>query len=525
MIVAPDGLALGRKRAAERRIEEPEGWAQRLLRPHILGLGLVLLLAAAMRLWGLGRESIWWDEAYSIAWSQHDLGWLLDYLRTSDVHPPAYYAVLHGWVVALGPGVAETRLLSALLGLAGIAAAYLLGRDMFRPRVGVLFALFVAVSEFHLYYSQEVRSYIMLFAASVVSMHAYWQLFHRPDAPRLGWRFAYYVAATTLLLYTHFTGVFVVVAQVAHRAIILANAPDRKAFLLWAASQALVAALFLPWFLVLLEQAARVEQGFWIPKPTLAAGQRPPDFSVGGTFRQFTGGGPRAWVAWLLVGNGLAASTLATLNRERNPDDSESHRPYPAAKVLLLVAWLLCSVLLPFFQSMLSQPIYLSRIVIPALAPLWLLAAVGVARLRLPAAQTVAAGLVVALAVPGLADYYTTDAKERWDLVVAAVEEGAAPNATVVLVGNAGNPWAVYAERPDLRTVRAGTAQEVANQTAGESDVWLVSRQDPACGQPSPLVSALGQGRRLVSCEQYMAQGLRDFPLAANPLYVHHFSA
>lgn len=515
--------AMGRQRAARRAAEEDTTWKGRLLRHRFaLGLALALALAAALRLWGLGRQSLWWDEAYSITWGGLGFGQILDLMVHRDYHPPEYYFLLHVWMGVVGSGPVAARLLSALLGVAGAALLYLLGRDLFDRRVGVIAALLLAVSVFHLYYSQEVRSYVLLFAASVAATHAYWLLFHSEG--RRGAKAAYFVAASLLVLYAHYTGLFVVVAHFLHRAVSLALRPDRRALRLWAATQAAVALLYLPWALVLAGQATRLQQGFWVPEPSLDWPGGAPDFSIVGTFRQFLGGAFHAWVFWALVANAFVASTLAGLNRERNPD-GRPDGPYPAAKLWLLAAWLLCSLLLPFLQSMVSQPIYISRIVIPALAPFTLLAAVGIARLRAAPVRWGILALAVGLAVPGLHAYETGDAKERWDLAVADVDQGAAPGAAVVMASHAFTFLDAYSQRSDLRRVGLGPAGELANQTRDASDVWLLGRQGPVCGQPDAAATALAQGRTLASCKPYMPSGLADFPLAANPVYVWHFVA
>ncbi|HEX2065936.1 MAG TPA: glycosyltransferase family 39 protein, partial [Candidatus Thermoplasmatota archaeon] len=429
--------------------------------------------------------------------------------------------LLHVWMGAFGWEPVPVRLLSALLGVGGVALTYVLGRDLFNPRAGLVAALLVAVSAFHLYYSQEARSYALLFTAAVAATHAYWLLFHTEG--RRGAKLAYYVAAATAVLYAHYTGVFVVAAHALHRIVALAARPDRQALRLWLAAQAAVALLYLPWFLVLLKQAGRLQGNFWISEPTLEMVGGPPDFSVQGTLHQFIGGEARAWALWLLVANALVPSALAGLNRERTAQD-DPHKPYPAAQVGLLVAWLLCSLLLPFFQSLVSQPIYLSRITIPALAPLMLLAGVGVARLRRVPVQAVAAALLVALAVPSLHAYHTSDAKERWDQALGTVGAEAAPNATVVLPSNTLTLQRIYAPRADLRIVPFGPAQETAAQARGATDVWMAGRQAPPCGQPNELAAALGVGRTLASCKMFMPEGLADFPLAANPVYLWHFT-
>jgi len=495
-----------------------------------LALAGVLALAAALRFYGLGRQSIWWDEAYSLDWGSHDIPWIVHTLESLN-HPPLFFALLHAWMLAFGQGVVAARSFDALIGVAGVAASYLLGSSLFRRSVGLVFALFVAVSEFHVYYSQEVRNYAPLYALAVVSMHAYWRLWHGPGSRR--WNAAYYVAVTAALLYTHYVAVFVVAAQFLHRAAVLVLAPERRSrpdTLLWGATQATLALLFLPWALVDLRFAHSFTGNFWVPSPTFGlAGS--PDYSIVGTFYQFAGPPAEAWVLWILVANAFLAVRLGGLNRTPNPDDSE-YVPYPAERMLLLLAWGLCSVFLPFFQSLVSQPMYLARVVTPALAPFLLLAAVGVMRMSNPVLKLVVVGLVVGLTVPTLGEYYTTDAKEDWKDAAADLQAQALPNATVLVVTwmTGLNVFNVYQQRPDLDVVLLGgtgpaDVANARNATVASHDVWLLASPSHG-GDPTSIALAMGQGRHVTgeAPKVYMPKGLPAFPAASNPVYLYHWT-
>ena len=92
-----------------------------------------------------------------------------------DIHPPGYYLLLHLWTRLFGPGVGSVRLLSVLIGTATVPLLYLAGKRLPDRRGPLLYlagkrllgrsgALLVAVallalSPFHIYYSQEVRMY------------------------------------------------------------------------------------------------------------------------------------------------------------------------------------------------------------------------------------------------------------------------------------------------------------------------------------------------------------------------------
>src|SRR5688500_7106104 len=83
-------------------------------------LSVAVLLAAVVRVVGLGDQSFWLDEGVSYMTAVRPLPDLLDHVRRADIHPPLYYVLLHFWLVG---GNSETwlRLLSTLFSVASVA--------------------------------------------------------------------------------------------------------------------------------------------------------------------------------------------------------------------------------------------------------------------------------------------------------------------------------------------------------------------------------------------------------------------
>ncbi len=130
----------------------------------------LLLLGFALRIHRLGDRAVWWDEGWSVWMARHSL-FAIAQETAHDVHPPLYFWLLHGWRRLLGDTEFALRLLSAVFGTLGIAAAYLLGKVMSGRTVGVLAALFLTVSRFHIVWSQEIRMYAL---AGLLALLAAW---------------------------------------------------------------------------------------------------------------------------------------------------------------------------------------------------------------------------------------------------------------------------------------------------------------------------------------------------------------
>src|SRR5919198_6581915 len=105
------------------------------------GLLIALTLAgAALRFATLDLQGFWYDEAVTVGLVRHDLWGMLDRIPGSESTPPLYYVIAWLWTRAFGTGEVGIRSLSALLGVATILVAYLLGRRLVSHRAGVAVA-------------------------------------------------------------------------------------------------------------------------------------------------------------------------------------------------------------------------------------------------------------------------------------------------------------------------------------------------------------------------------------------------
>ncbi|MFO7663724.1 MAG: glycosyltransferase family 39 protein [Chloroflexota bacterium] len=211
----------------------------------------VLLLGFFLRVYRIGEQRVWWDEGWSV--------WVARFPATeilrqtgNDVHPPLYFELLHVWRLMSGDGEGELRLLSAFLGTLTIALTYALGRGVARgvlsagqaQAAGLLAAIFLTVSRFAVAWSQEIRMYALATALGVLAVWAARQVWDRGRPLHM----AVYIVATTAGLYTLylFAPIWLAV-NIAWLWVLHQAANRRREFLRWAALQAAVLALFLPW--------------------------------------------------------------------------------------------------------------------------------------------------------------------------------------------------------------------------------------------------------------------------------------
>lgn len=245
--------AHGSLRAAIARV-----W-RRFRPPAILWIGL---LALGLRLVRLTFQPLWWDEGWSLYFATTDVGAMLK-LTAVDIHPPFYYLLLHLWTLLLGSSPLAVRLLSVLVGTATVPMLYATGRRLLGEKGGLLAAFLLAVSPFHIYYSQEVRMYALVTLLGLAAF--YFAL--RWVADGQDWRLGLgYVLAATAALYTQYYAAFLLLALnllVLLRPLPLPwgrgrggggklrpstkSAQENGRLLPWLAAQLAVALLYLPW--------------------------------------------------------------------------------------------------------------------------------------------------------------------------------------------------------------------------------------------------------------------------------------
>jgi 4-amino-4-deoxy-L-arabinose transferase-like glycosyltransferase len=130
-----------------------------------LAVPLIIALAAANFLWQLGSSSYFVDELLSIGAAAQPLGRVLHAVGRTEIAPPAYFFMLHGWLQALGGSRLEwaTRLASAICGELLVAAVYWLASLLTARRAAALFAAaLAALSPFVLQYAQLAQGYVFV---------------------------------------------------------------------------------------------------------------------------------------------------------------------------------------------------------------------------------------------------------------------------------------------------------------------------------------------------------------------------
>lgn len=201
-------------------------------------LAALTALAFALRVAGFD-QSLLGDELFAFAEiNGHSLVGVIAAVKDSvEVSPPLYFVL--AWASSqIGDPTVWIRLPSLLLGTALVPLTYLLGAWTVHRRAGLTAAALIAVSPFAIFYATEARPYATLAFFGLLATLA---LLAAVRTGRL-WLWVAYAASTAAVIYTHYSGIFVVSAMgiwalTFHRddlrKIVAANIAAALAFLPW----------------------------------------------------------------------------------------------------------------------------------------------------------------------------------------------------------------------------------------------------------------------------------------------------
>lgn len=179
---------------------------------------IVTLLGTAVRIADLTGRSLWIDESLTLSriiGSWNDVFRnivIMQGVRTIDLHPPLYFAILKATGILLGDSEFTLKLVGAFASILLIPATYVLGRRLFSGRVGLLAAVLACLSPAYQWYGHELRMYTVVALLAALSDYA---LFAAAQSSKLNVRlWVIWLCITVSALFTHYSVVGLFAFQV-----------------------------------------------------------------------------------------------------------------------------------------------------------------------------------------------------------------------------------------------------------------------------------------------------------------------
>src|SRR5690242_16075274 len=150
---------------------------------HLLLLLSIFLLGFALRVYRVNHQEIWGDEGIKLEVVNHDFARVLD--PAAEFHPRLFHLFLFFWHRIFGFNVFGLRMLPALFGALGLPALYVLARRLrslwpASHTAGLVASFLLALSPFHISYSQDLTMYSLLFVTMTMSFYFLVRVCDRP---------------------------------------------------------------------------------------------------------------------------------------------------------------------------------------------------------------------------------------------------------------------------------------------------------------------------------------------------------
>jgi mannosyltransferase len=468
----------------------------------------IILIGSLLRIYHLGTESIWYDEAASIDGSKESVVSVIESSGRLHNVPPLYYVLLHFWMLLFGTGEIAVRSLSAIFGIISIFVIYKVGCQLFNRKVGLISSFLSAISCYHIYFSQEARAYSLLQLLTLLSFSFFIKIVKTDNKRKL--YFALLLLTNVCLAYTHPYGLLVIVSQIVYFLFLWSEYKRLRFWFLGV--QVATVAFFSPWIPTFFGRVSqKITEGFWIDKPSLKhIFQTFIDYSSGDS-----GGLSGLSSILLLVFSILCLIGLISIKRRNggwNPRKplqsvkglSWNISPEFVEEILLLLMWFSFPIFIPFIVSQFSTPIYTTRYTISASAAFYLLVAKGISAFTSRKALFFVVILVSLLSLPGLQHYYSHYKKGQWREITGFIEHNTRAKDVIII-------WPDYYQLPfnyyykgNLERFGIPEVQDtkeiagfVHGATVGKERLWLVVlnfRRKASASFKDSLVDRVGSG-------------------------------
>ena len=306
-------------------------------------LASIILLGAALRLFHLDYQSLWDDEIATMiqANPKLDFSSAWDVYMKYDNMPPLYFLIIRYMMMVFGYKSIVLRAFSAIVGISCIPVFYALTKKMFDAGVAKWAALFMAINPMLIYYAQEGRPYTLMVLFTLLSFSKFIDSIDQPGNRNL----LLYTLYTTLLIYAHFFGIFILFAQILYFFFRLFSTPVNRVELLkhfWPVPF-LIALLHYPSLPQFLKNSQARES--WITLPGLTP--------FNDTLHAFLGHAEVPLTMALIL---ILIYVFQSFNGRLN--NTRFH---------LLLFWLLGFLVIPLFRTYTTMPMIVHRYLIPVL--------------------------------------------------------------------------------------------------------------------------------------------------------------
>jgi len=203
-----------------------------------------------------GTGLLTFNEVAETLVASHNLNDIINAIRALEYAPPLYYFLLHFWMY-LGKTEFILRSFSAIAGVFSIPMIYLIGKELFNKKVGLIGAVLLATSPFHVWSSQITRHYSLFAFLTLCSVYFFIRILNSTRGDRKLWYG--YIITSSAMMYTHYYSFLIIIAA---NILAICLHKNRKFYTEWILSQITLFILYIPWLPFVFLSIDRKVQGY-----------------------------------------------------------------------------------------------------------------------------------------------------------------------------------------------------------------------------------------------------------------------
>lgn len=465
-----------------------------------IGLGLlvaILAIASILRFYGIGAEDLWLDEIYSLNRASVPLNQVS--IGLDDYRVITHYAfdhlVLRAWMLG-GHSPVYLRTFSALCGILSVLLLYWVARLYFNRETSLVASLFLGLSSYHLYYSQEARAY-SLQVLCLLGMVYCLEKALRTDRNR--W-IAGHIFLAIFAVYLQAFSLFCWMGTILWLGVRKYRMQDSFSPSTFFSSQGMIALAIIPYFIYLLLPGGKTYLD-WIPGPQ-------PQVLLS-TYHYFLLG-----KAWMLLSSSLKWGLLLIsiyllyLSLPRVSASSAGENQLINQQKGLWLGWILFLVpIFLFYLASYYKPVFIpDRYVIISLPFFYLLLAAGWDKISRPLIRYGILGLLLIGLTFTLKAHWQGHYKIAWSRVMHHIEHASPPKVPVFISPGYWETAMVHYQSGESIIIPIDSAKEFKEKSRewrkGKKSFVLVTVSDVINQPDNSLVNQMDSSYSLVTLHQ-----------------------
>ncbi|RJQ56200.1 MAG: hypothetical protein C4526_02075 [Nitrospiraceae bacterium] len=202
---------------------------------------VIFLIAVLLRVYGISRQSLWYDEvAEETAFKRQFLG---DMSLSLPDTPPANAILVYAVSKLFPDSDYAIRFVPFIFGSLSVPLFFLLGKKLFNEKTGLISAFLLSISPFHIWYSQDARMYALFWMLILVSMLYFLRALDKPSPAN----YSGFIISSIAALYTLQMFVFIMFVQFLY--LIIFFKKYKHQVLKWIAAFSVIVICYLPWII------------------------------------------------------------------------------------------------------------------------------------------------------------------------------------------------------------------------------------------------------------------------------------